>query len=175
MKETASENGVLRPVCKMNTLQQDLIKVVEKHNLKITQLSFSISTKTGSLSFKMPGKCQEDAGGDGSFGGYNAPGYGISRRNRRERRKLERATKSNKDTPSPVSEEEATSGYSSEENSKTKEELKESYEIHEDILVIENNALKNEIDDNLVNKSKEVIKDINSEIGCSAIQTFRHS
>jgi hypothetical protein len=181
---TASESEELGPVfnmigdipAKMNTLQRELINVVGRSNLKITQLSFSISTKTGYLSFKMPGKCQEDAGGDGFFGGSNGPGYGISRRNRRERMKAERATKSNKDTISSVSEEEATSsGYSSEENYKTKEELMESYEIHEDILVIENDALKNEIDDNLVNKSQEVIKDINSEIGCSAIQTFRHS
>jgi hypothetical protein len=192
MEETAPGNG---PVCTMNILQQDLIKVVEKHNLKIRQINISFSTNTGctgSLSFRMPDKCQDNAsGGDDSFSGDDASVYGKSRRNRRVRRKLERAAKSK----SPTTSEDGTSGYSSEEYSKTKEDkkddLKESYEKlenilviewdalekekHEDDLIIEKDAFKNEKDDKQVNERREVIGNINSAIGISDVQTNGHS
>jgi hypothetical protein len=51
MEETASENGEVRPVSQktvilptsMTILQQELIRVVEKHNLKISQSNINLS------------------------------------------------------------------------------------------------------------------------------------
>ena len=106
----ASENEVVYeevtkgPVCKMiggipammNNLQKELLSVIDRSNLEMTQLSFSFSSKIGTLSLDMSShdEWQGNTVDDERYGSYGGPrdsgGSGKSRRRRRERRAAQR-------------------------------------------------------------------------------------